>query len=175
MIDKQKPAPLAGSGSGLSSGNFFDELSAAEGHNRILVSGCPRFGVAIDEGDVSRILDMIHAALEEPLILVLSIDHSDGAILFDEGDGKELSFGFRDQVIEFSLHGHFFFGLFGRSMGFFRGFVNNQFTGEDHKDRSESEEESEGGEHKGIEHGVGVVGWLRGELRRVGRVCQHYS
>ena len=168
----------------MSSGNFFNELSAAEGDNRILVSRCPRFGVAVDEGDVSRILDMIHATLEEPLILVLAVDNSDGAILLDEGDGKELSFGFRDEVVKFDLHGwgHFvgFFGLgFGRSVRGFCGFVNNEFTGEDHKDRSESEEESEGGEHKGIEHGVvkhgvGVVGWLRGELRRVGRVCQHY-
>ncbi len=118
MIDKQKPAPLAGSGSGLSSGNFFDELSAAEGHNRILVSGCPRFGVAVDEGDVSRILHVIHATLEKPLIFVLAIDDTNGTVLLDEGDGKELSFGFGDEVVEFDLHGWFhFFGFFGLGFG----------------------------------------------------------
>ncbi len=115
LIDKQKPAPLAGSGSGMSSGNLLDELSAAEGDNRILVSGCPRFGVAVDEGDISSSADGIAAALEEPLIFVLAVDDADGAVFLHEGDREEFALRFRDQVIEFSLHG--FFGFFGLGFG----------------------------------------------------------
>lgn len=86
-------------------GNLLDELTAAEGHDRILVSRCPSFGIAVDEGDVSRGADGINAALQEPLIFVLAIDDAGGSVLLDKGDGKELSLGFCDQVVEFGLHG----------------------------------------------------------------------
>ena len=69
------------------------------------MSGCPSFGVTVDEGDVSRDGDIVHAALQQALILVLAVDDADGAVFLHEGDREEFAFGFSDQVVEFGLHG----------------------------------------------------------------------
>ena len=77
------------------------------------MSGCPSFGVAVDEGDEASDGNVIHATLEKPLILVLAVDDADGAILLDEGDGEELALGLGDEAIEFGLHGLVFCFGFG--------------------------------------------------------------
>jgi len=84
---------------------LLDKLPTAESHNRILVSGCPSFGVAVDEGDEASGCALVFAALEKPLILVLAVDDADATILLDEGDAEELTLGFCDEVVEFGLHG----------------------------------------------------------------------
>ena len=95
----------------MSSGNFLDELSAAEGHDSILVSGSPSFGVAVDERNVASGFDFVNAAVKQALILVLAIDDADRAVLLDEGDGEELALGLGDEVVEFGLHGLLFLGF----------------------------------------------------------------
>lgn len=96
--------------------NLLDKLAAAEGHDRILVSRSPLFGVAVDERSVARIAHGVNATSEQALIFVLAIDDTGGAVLLDEGNGKELALGLSDEGIEFGLHGwsHWLclFGLF---------------------------------------------------------------
>lgn len=96
--------------------NLLDKLAAAEGYDCILVGAGPSLGVAVDEGDVSRVAHGVNATFQEALVFVLAIDDTGGSVFPDEGDGKEFSFGFCDQVVEFDLHGwsHWLclFGLF---------------------------------------------------------------
>ena len=154
------PAPAQSLG-----GNFFDELTAAEGDNRILVSRRPSFGVTVDERHVARSADGINAALEKPLIFVLAIDDAGGSILLDESDGKELSFGFCDQVVEFGLHGwSHWFGFYW--FGFWFG---KAVFGDEHVDCQADHAESDGDDRAEEEEGKdvrggGVLHWLVGWL-----------
>lgn len=136
----------------MSSGNFLDELSAAEGHNRILVSGCPSFGVAVDEGNKTSGFALVFTTLEQAAILVLAVDDADTAILLDEGNGEEFAFGFSDQVVEFGLHGLLFLGFgFEESLNEFALVVKSLFEAADfirdhqcHRDEDDGEGDGEG-------------------------------
>ena len=144
----------------MSSGNFLDERTATEGHDCVLVSGCPSFGVAVDEGNVSRDGDIVHATLEQAAILVLAVDDADGAILLDEGNGEELSFGFSDQVVEFGLHGLLFLGFgFEESLNEFalvvKSFVEAANFVRDHESHADEDDDEGRGEDE-----RGVVGHL---------------
>jgi len=135
----------------MSSGNLLDKLAAAEGHNRILVSRCPSFGVAVDEGNVSRDGDIVHAALEQALILVLAVDDADGAVFLHEGDREELTFGLCDQVVEFGLHSFDFVGgeivrFFADGFKLFLVFFLVDCFNEDCDDDGENANEDEGDE-----------------------------
>jgi len=117
--------------------NLLDKRSAAEGHDRILVSGSPLFGIAVDEGDIARIAHSVNTAFQKTLILVLAVNDAGGSVLLDKGDGKELALGFSDQVVEFDLHG------FGHWFGFYWfGFGKAIFCDE----RVNGEEDDEGGD-----------------------------
>jgi hypothetical protein len=95
----------------LSSGNFLDERTTAEGHDCVLVSGSPSFGVAVDEGNEASGFALVFTALEQAAILVLAVDDADRTVLLDEGDGEELALGLGDEVVEFGLHGLLFLGF----------------------------------------------------------------
>lgn len=153
-------APLSGSVLGLSSGNFLDQRTAAEGHNRILVSGCPSFGVAVDEGNKTSGFALVFTTLEQAAILVLAVDDADAAILLDEGNGEEFAFGFSDQVVEFSLHGLLFLGFgFEESLNEFalvvKSFVEASDFVSDHESNADEDDDERGGEDE-----RGVVGHL---------------
>lgn len=144
-------APLSGSGVGLSSGNFLDERTAAEGHDCVLVSGSPSFGVAVDEGNEASSCTFVFATLEKPLVFILAVDDADRAVLLDEGDGEELALGLGDEVVEFGLHGLLFLG-FGcdESLNQFALVVKILFEAadfvRDHQSHGDEDDDERGGE-----------------------------
>lgn len=144
----------------MSSGNFLDERTATEGHDCVLVSGCPSFGVAVDEGNVSRDGDIVHATLEQAAILVLAVDDADGAIFLHKGDREELTLGLRDEVVEFGLHGLLFLGFgFEESLNEFalvvKSFVEAANFVRDHESHADEDDDEGRGEDE-----RGVVGHL---------------
>ena len=135
----------------MSSGNFLDQRTAAEGHDCVLVSGCPSFGVAVDEGNEASGFALVFATLEQAAILVLAVDDADGAVLLDEGDGKELALGLGDQVVEFGLHGLLFLGFgFEESLNEFalvvKSFVEAANFVRDHESHGNEDDNERGGE-----------------------------
>ena len=144
----------------MSSGNFLDQRTATEGHDCVLVGGCPSFGVAVDEGNVSRDGDIVHATLEQATILVLAVDDADGAILLHKGDREELTLGLRDEVVEFGLHGLLFLGFgFEESLNEFalvvKSFVEATNFVRDHESHADEDDDEGRGEDE-----RGVVGHL---------------
>ena len=158
---------------GLSSGNLLDKLPTAEGHDCILVSGCPRFGVAVDEGNEASGFALVFATLEQAAILVLAVDDADGAVILDEGDGKELALGLGDQVVEFGLHGLLFLGFgFEESLNQFALFVKILFEAADFVEDCGSkadEGDDEGGGDEGDGNFVHLVCLVR--CRATGKEC----
>lgn len=134
------------------------------------MSGCPSFGVAIHERHVSSLANGIAATLEETLILVLAVDDAGGSVFLDERDGKELSFGFGDQGIEFNLHG------FGHWFGFYWfGFgCGEKVACHAWRDKKNQRKNEHGGNKGGGDDDDGLHGvvWLRGEIKLFGGVCQ---
>ena len=157
----------------MSSGNFLDQRTAAEGHDCVLVSGCPSFGVAVDEGNEASGFALVFATLEQAAILVLAVDDADGAVLLDEGDGKELTFGFSDQVVEFGLHGLLFLGFgFEESLNQFALVVKILFEAADFvEDRGGKADEGddEGGRDEGDGNFVHLVCLVR--CQATGKEC----
>jgi hypothetical protein len=88
------------------------QLAAFEGHDLFVASGDPAFLVAINEAFEASVSQIVFASpwttfgSEQAAINVFAVGDTESAIVLDELNRKEFSFGFLNQLAEFVLFVH---------------------------------------------------------------------